>query len=89
MSTNFLSSTPDDCNTNEQYVSYEFIAHPYMSVGLVRPHWIPSVNTTISHEIHTRDLSRDDLLELFQHFLMATGYHFAEGEGIGIVEVDV
>ena len=43
-----------------------------------------SVNTRVTIDVMQKDLSRDDMLEVFEGFMKAMGYHFADNENITI-----
>lgn len=43
-----------------------------------------SVNTRVTIEVMQKDISRDDLLEVFEGFMKAMGYHFDDNENISI-----
>ena len=43
-----------------------------------------SVNTRITIEVMEKDLSRDEMIDVFENFLKAIGYHFNHGEHLGI-----
>jgi len=42
------------------------------------------VNTRVTIDVMQKDLSRDDLLEVFEGFMKSMGYHFSENEYIRI-----
>ena len=54
----------------------QLICHPYEHET--------SVNTRVTMDIMQKDLSRDDLCEVFQCFMKSMGYHFSEGETLCI-----
>jgi len=60
-------------------VSYKFISYPY------RCEYGSSVNRTIEHTIHDRDICLDDMLQEFQYFLTGCGYPLPIGSRIEIV----
>ena len=43
-----------------------------------------SVNTRITIDVMQKDLSRDDMLEVFETFMKSMGYHFSEKEYLTI-----
>ena len=43
-----------------------------------------SVNTRITIEVMEKDLSRDEMIDVFENFMKAIGYHFNHGEHLGI-----
>ena len=43
-----------------------------------------STNTRITIDVMEKDLSRADMIEVLETFMKATGYHFSEGECLGI-----
>ena len=45
-----------------------------------------SVNTKITIDIMEKELSRNDMFEVFETFMKAMGYHFEPNEHIGIEE---
>jgi hypothetical protein len=45
-----------------------------------------SVNTRVTIEVMQKDLSRDDMIEVFEGFMKAMGYHFSPNECLGIEE---
>ena len=47
-----------------------------------------SVNTRVTIDVMQKDLSRDDMLEVFEGFMKALGYHFADNENITIEVYD-
>ena len=47
-----------------------------------------SVNTRVTIDVMQKDLSRDDMLEVFEGFMKALGYHFADNENITIEAYD-
>lgn len=57
----------------------QFICHPYECS------FNSSVNNRVTYDIVQRDISRDELLEQFQYFMKAMGYHFDTDETIAIV----
>lgn len=47
-----------------------------------------SVNTRITIDVMQRDITRDELLEQFQIFMKAMGYHFSSKEALCIEAYD-
>ena len=45
-----------------------------------------SLNTRVTIDVMQKDLSRDDMVEIFETFMKATGYHFSEKEFLTIEE---
>lgn len=43
-----------------------------------------STNTRIVIDVMEKDLSRDDMIEVLEDFMKAIGYHFDQGEHLGI-----
>tara|TARA_X000000950_G_scaffold248629_1_gene307861 strand:+ start:172 stop:387 length:216 start_codon:yes stop_codon:yes gene_type:complete len=43
-----------------------------------------STNTRITIEIMEKDLGRTEMIEVFEKFMIAMGYHFNESEHLGI-----
>jgi len=54
----------------------QLICHPYEHET--------SVNTRITIDVMQKDLSRDDMLQVFQDFLKAMGYHLGDKEYLTI-----
>jgi hypothetical protein len=46
------------------------------------------VNTRITIDVMQKDLSRDDLLEVFEGFMKSMGYHFSDNESLRIEAYD-
>jgi len=57
----------------------QFICHPYHC------EFGSSVNNRVTYDIVQKDISRDDMLEQFQYFMKAVGYHFDTDEHIVII----
>lgn len=47
-----------------------------------------SVDTRVTIDVMQKDLSRDDLCEVFQCFMKSMGYHFKENESVCIEAYD-
>jgi hypothetical protein len=47
-----------------------------------------SPNVLIEHTITSKDVTRTDMLELFEGFLKACGYHFGPNEVIDVIEME-
>jgi hypothetical protein len=45
---------------------------------------ITSTNTRVTIDVMDKDLSRDDMIEVFETFMKAMGYHFGPEESLGI-----
>jgi len=58
---------------------YQFINNPYECA------LNSSINNRVTFDIMDKDLSRHDMIEQFEYFLKACGFHFAPGESIDIV----
>ena len=43
-----------------------------------------STNTRTTIDVMEKDLSRDDVIGVLETFMKAMGYHFSEGECLGI-----
>ena len=43
-----------------------------------------STNTRVTIDVMEKDLSRDDMIEVLEDFMKAIGYHFDQGEHLGI-----
>lgn len=43
-----------------------------------------STNTRITIDVMEKDLSKDDMIEVLEKFMISMGYHFSEGEHLGI-----
>lgn len=54
----------------------QLICHPYEHET--------SVNTRIMIDVMQKDLSRDDLCEVFEGFMKAMGYHISDKESLCI-----
>lgn len=64
----------DNPQTDKPYM--QLICNPYEHSS--------SVNTRITIDVMQKDLSRDDMLEVFEQFMKAMGYHFSENECLTI-----
>jgi len=60
--------------------SYKFTSYPYECPFRSSP------DVLIEHSIITKDMSRNEMLEQFEHFLKAVGFHFDATESIEIVD---
>ena len=47
-----------------------------------------SVNTRITVDVMQKDLSRDEMLEIFETFMKSMGYHFSSKESLCIEAYD-
>ena len=47
-----------------------------------------SVNTRVTIDVMQKDLSRDDMVEIFETFMKAMGYSFSEKESLCIEAYD-
>ena len=47
-----------------------------------------SVNTRITVDVMQKDLSRDEMLEIFETFMKSMGYHFSSKESFCIEAYD-
>ena len=47
-----------------------------------------SVNTRVTIDVMQKDVSRDDLLVVFEEFMKAMGYHFSDKESLCIEAYD-
>jgi len=56
----------------------QLICHPYEHET--------SVNTRITIDVMQKDLSRDDMVEVFEGFMKAMGYSFSDKESLCIEE---
>jgi len=56
----------------------QLICHPYEHVT--------SVNTRITIDVMQKELSRDDMVEVFETFMKSIGYHFGQNETLCIEE---
>lgn len=43
-----------------------------------------STNTRITIDVMEKDLSRDDMIQVYENFMKAIGYHFGSKESLGI-----
>ena len=57
---------------------------PYMQLICNPYEHESSVNTRITIDVMQKDLSRDDMLEVFEGFMKAIGFHFTDHEYISI-----
>ena len=64
----------DNPQTDKPYI--QLICNPYEHSS--------SVNTRVTIDVMQKDLSRDDMPELFGQFMKACGYHFDQNEAVGI-----
>jgi len=62
--------------------SYKFTCYPYECSMNSSP------NVLIEHTITSKDVTRTDMLELFEGFLKACGYHFGPNEVIDVIEME-
>jgi hypothetical protein len=58
----------------------QLICHPYEHVT--------STNTRITIDVMQKDLSRDDMVEVFEGFMKAMGYGFSDKESLCIEAYD-
>ena len=70
--------TFDNPQTDEPYI--QLICNPYEHSS--------SINTRVTIDVMQKDLSRDDMLEVFEQFMKACGYHFDKNEAVCIGYVD-
>ena len=56
----------------------QLICHPYEHVT--------SISTRITIDVMQKDLSRDDMVEVFEGFMKAMGYSFSDKESLCIEE---
>jgi hypothetical protein len=56
----------------------QLICHPYEHVT--------SINTRITIDVMQKELSRDDMVEVFEGFMKAMGYSFSDKESLCIEE---
>ena len=56
----------------------QLICHPYEHET--------SVNTRVTIDVMEKDLSRDDMVEIFETFMKSIGYHFGQNETLCIEE---
>ena len=57
----------------------ELICNPYEHSS--------SVNTRITIEVMQKEISRDEMVEVFETFMKAMGYHFSQNEALCIEEI--
>ena len=62
--------------------SYKFISYPYECSMNSSP------NVLIEHTITSKDVTRTDMLILFQQFLKSCGYNFDPNEVIDVIEME-
>lgn len=60
--------------TDKPYIT--LICNPYEDKS--------STNTRITIDVMEKDLSKDDMIEVLEKFMISMGYHFSEGEHLGI-----
>ncbi|MDC0889131.1 hypothetical protein OAS42_00640 [bacterium] len=58
----------------------QLICHPYEHET--------SVNTRVTIDVMQKDLSRDDMLQVFEDFMKAMGYNFSSKESLCIEAYD-
>jgi hypothetical protein len=58
----------------------QLICHPYEHGS--------SINTRVTIDVMQKDLSRDDMLQVFESFMKAMGYQFSEKESLCIEAYD-
>lgn len=63
--------------------SYKFTSYPYECV------FGSSTDVLIEHTITQKDVSRDDLIEAFESFLLASGFHKNENERLDFITEDL
>lgn len=66
--------TFDNPQIDKPYI--QFICNPYEHSS--------SVNTRVTIDVMQKDLSRDEMLEVFECFMKAMGYHFDKNEAVCI-----
>lgn len=64
----------DNPQTDKPYI--QFICNPYEHSS--------SVNTRVTIDVMQKDLSRDEILQVFEDFIKACGYHLDPGESVCI-----
>ncbi len=69
-----MSMEFDNIAEDKPYI--QLICHPYEHST--------SVNTRVTIDVMQKDLSRDDMLQVFQDFLRALGYHLGDKEYLTI-----
>lgn len=57
---------------------------PYMQLICNPYEHESSVNTRVTIDVMQKDISRDEMLEVFEGFMKAIGFHFAKHEYITI-----
>jgi len=62
-------------STDKPYIT--LVCHPYEHET--------SVNTRVTIDVMQKDLSRDDLCEVFESFMKSMGYYFNSNESLGIL----
>ena len=60
--------------------AYEFIAHPDERPFDTMP------KSSVTYTIHDNDISLDDMLEQFEYFLKAAGYHIGVDQSLQLVD---
>ena len=62
--------------------SYKFISYPYECSMNSSP------NILIEHTITSKDVTRTEMIEIFERFLKSCGYHFNPNEVIDVIEME-
>ena len=57
---------------------------PYITLICNPYEYESSTNTRVTIDVMEKDLSRDDMIGVLVDFMKAIGYHFDEGEHLGI-----
>jgi len=57
---------------------------PYITLICNPYEYESSTNTRVTIDVMEKDLSRDDMIGVLEDFMKAIGYHFDEGEHLGI-----
>jgi len=57
---------------------------PYITLICNPYEYESSTNTRVTIDVMEKDLSRDDMIGVLEDFMKAIGYHFDQGEHLGI-----
>jgi len=57
---------------------------PYITLICNPYEYESSTNTRVTIDVMEKDLSRDDMIGVLEDFMKVIGYHFDEGEHLGI-----
>ena len=66
----------------------QLICNPYEQLTCNEYRHGDVVNTRVTIDVMQRDLTRDEVLEVFESFLKVMGYHISSKEALCIVDID-